>query len=88
MNTRVVHWRQEPCDVRIDRGSIWGNPFRIGPHGTRYQVIEKYRAWIKLQPALMARLPELQGKVLGCWCKPSACHGDVLAELADATLRR
>jgi hypothetical protein len=33
---------------------------------------------------LMAQLPsELKGKKLGCWCKPNACHGDVLAELAD-----
>jgi hypothetical protein len=83
MTTRVVHWRREACDVRIDRPSIWGNPFRIGPDGTRHQVIQKYRAWILTQPHLLARLPELRGKVLGCWCAPQACHGDVLAELAD-----
>jgi len=88
MTTRVVHWRQEPCDVRIDRGSIWGNPFRIGPDGTRYQVIEKYRAWIQTQPYLLARLSELRGKTLGCWCAPKECHGHVLAELADAALCR
>jgi hypothetical protein len=47
-------------------------------------VIEKYRVWIQTQPQLMAALGELRGKVLGCWCKPlAACHGDVLAELAD-----
>jgi hypothetical protein len=87
MTTRVVHWRREVCDVRIDRPSIWGNPFRIGPDGTRHQVIQKYRAWILTQPHLLARLPELRGKVLGCWCKPGECHGDVLAELADAKIR-
>jgi hypothetical protein len=32
----------------------------------------------------MAALPELRGKKLGCWCKPGPCHGDVLAELANA----
>ncbi|MBA3285144.1 MAG: DUF4326 domain-containing protein, partial [Nitrosopumilus sp.] len=26
---------------------------------------------------------ELRGKTLGCWCRPDACHGDLLAELAD-----
>ena len=27
---------------------------------------------------------ELKGKVLGCWCRPEkACHGDILAYLAD-----
>jgi hypothetical protein len=38
-----------------------------------------------MQPELMAALGEIRGKVLGCWCKPAACHGDVLARLADAT---
>lgn len=84
MTTHVVHWRKDPCDVRIDRGTIWGNPFHIGPDGTRSQVIAKYRAWILTQPQLLARLSELRGKTLGCWCKPAhLCHGDVLAELAD-----
>ena len=27
---------------------------------------------------------ELKDKVLGCWCKPLACHGDVLADIADS----
>jgi hypothetical protein len=34
------------------------------------------------QPQLLADLHELEGKVLGCWCKPEkSCHGDVLVEL-------
>jgi len=24
---------------------------------------------------------ELKGKILGCWCAPKACHGDILEEL-------
>ncbi len=28
--------------------------------------------------------PELAGKVLGCWCAPHACHGDVLVRMVDA----
>jgi len=55
----------------------------IGRDGTRNEVIAKYRAWIVEQPALMAALPELRGKVLGCWCVPLVCHGHVLAELAN-----
>jgi len=27
---------------------------------------------------------ELRGKILGCHCKPKACHGDILAEIADS----
>lgn len=26
---------------------------------------------------------ELEGKNLGCWCKPEACHGDILVELIE-----
>lgn len=26
---------------------------------------------------------ELKDQILGCWCKPLACHGDVLARIAD-----
>jgi hypothetical protein len=82
--TRVVNRRRERCDVYIGRPSDWRNPFVLGRDGTREEVIAKYRAWLMGQPQLLARLGELRGKVLGCYCKPLACHGDVLAELADA----
>lgn len=84
MSTTVVNCRREHCDVYIGRGGQWGNPFRIGPDGTRTEVIEKYRQWIKGQPVLLAQLPMLKGKRLGCYCAPLACHGDILAEMADA----
>jgi hypothetical protein len=89
--TKVVHCKRSDYDVYIGRGrdpktgeeSPWGNPFRIGPDGTREQVINKYRVWIKTQPQLMARIPELKDKVLGCFCAPNYCHGYVLAAMAD-----
>jgi SH3-like domain-containing protein len=70
---RVVHLKREPCDVRIDRQTHWGNPFVIGKDGTRAQVIEKYRAWITApEQAHMVELAkrDLRGKTLGCWCAP------------------
>ena len=76
--------KTDDYDVRIDRKSDWGNPFFIGTHGDRWKVLEQYRWWIKTQPHLLARLGELKGRRLGCHCFPLACHGDVLAELADA----
>lgn len=69
--------------VRIDRRSKWGNPFIIGRDGDRAAVIEKYRAWILTRPDLLDALPQLRGKTLFCWCAPEACHGGVLAVLAD-----
>jgi hypothetical protein len=84
MKAMVVHCKREAFDVYIGRPGKWGNPFVIGKDGTRQQVIAKYRKWLVSQTSLMKALPELKGKVLGCWCAPQACHGDVLAELANA----
>lgn len=81
--TVVVNLRRESYDVYIGRGSKWGNPFKIGRDGTREEVIKKYREWIILQPQLIEELTILKGKRLGCYCKPLACHGDVLIELID-----
>ena len=95
--TRVVHVLREDHDVYIGlpfrrRGltSAWGNPYHIGRDGTRGEVIEKYRAFVLDRPDLLARLPELRGKVLACWCRPPEgfngrllCHGQILAGLVD-----
>ena len=84
MKTTVVHCRKSRYDVYIGRPSKWGNPFRLGKNASRLTVLEQYRAWILQQEHLLADLHELRGKLLGCWCKPEICHGDVLAELADS----
>lgn len=82
--SKVVHCKKESFDVYIGRPGKWGNPFVIGLDGTRREVVEKYRAYLMNSPDLLASLPELEGKTLGCWCAPLPCHGDVLAELANA----
>jgi hypothetical protein len=82
MKTTVVHVRY-PSDVYIGRPSKWGNPFPITATEDRATVIAKYEMWIMTQPDLLAALPELRGKRLGCYCAPLPCHGDVLARLAD-----
>ena len=91
--TRVVNLRDNwairyyPNFVYIGRGvapfrrSKWANPYLIGRSGTRDEVVAKYRRWILGKPELLASLPELKGKILGCWCIPKACHGSVLVEL-------
>jgi len=85
--TRVVHFKKEPFDVYIGRGrgSVWGNPFEIGKDGTRTEVIAKYKEYLLGNSELMSLLPMLKGRVLGCWCSPYPCHGDVIAALADAS---
>lgn len=80
----VVHCKRSAHDVYIGRPSKWGNPFAIGKDGSRAEVIEKYRRWASAKGLDKAAKAELQGKVLGCWCSPQPCHGDVLAEWANA----
>ena len=93
--TIVVHWRSHVAnqvyigrDMKAPHGrGKWGNPFKIHTDGTREEVVEKYREWIKApeQKHLYDRIvPELKGRALGCWCAPKPCHGDILAEIADA----
>lgn len=94
--TTVIHvkrapanWRDDPAYIYIGRGSPWGNPYRIGPDGTRAEVITKYAAYLRSRRAdLIARLGELHGRTLVCYCHPAPCHGDILARLADANQRR
>lgn len=83
----IVHNKRHgtaPADaVYIGRPSKWGNPFVIGKHGNRDQVIAMYEEWVQKQPSLMRSLKDLRGKDLICWCSPARCHGDVLIELAN-----
>ena len=94
---RVGHWKRDRCDEYIGRGSIWGNPFVPRGWGKRSKhaveevddCLAAYEVHVRARPDLMARLPELRGKVLGCWCfclgdpdEPERCHGHVLARMA------
>jgi hypothetical protein len=82
--TTVVHCKRASFDVYVGRPGKWGNPYVVTRDGSREQVIEKYRALLRRRHDLVADARrELAGKVLGCWCAPLACHGDVLAAVAD-----
>jgi hypothetical protein len=67
---------------RLPASSL-ANPFRLGADGDRDEVVGKYREYLLGRPDLLALLPDLRGKRLGCWCTPLPCHADVIAELAD-----
>ena len=86
INIRKTNIRNIAKCIYIGRGSIWGNPFVIGKDGNRTEVIEKYRQYILKKPVLLNELWTLDNAVLGCYCKPLACHGDVLIELRNKQL--
>lgn len=71
---------------RITDEYPWGNPFKLGRDGDRDTVCNLYADHLRRSPALQARLPELQRKVLVCWCHPKRCHGgELLKALAEVT---
>ena len=80
---KVVNLNIDDYDIYIGRDSKWGNPYLIGKDGSRQEVIEKYRKRLLLNKKLLNDLHELEGKVLGCWCKPKPCHGDILVEFVN-----
>ena len=83
-------WNKKPNTLYIGRNmsfyvngatqSKWANPFSVKKY-SRDEVITMYEEYIRQKPELMNSLHELKGKELGCWCKPLACHGDVLIKL-------
>lgn len=87
----VVHCKRDVHDVYIGRPSVWGNPFSHKDGtlaefkvATVKEAIDSFEAWFLKQPHLIERAKsELRGKVLGCWCTPGPCHGDVIAKIAN-----
>lgn len=97
----VVHCKREPYDVYIGRPSKWGNPFtHIKDRHTRAQfvvstrdeAVSQYRQLLNAQVVrgdiTLEELAALDGKTLGCWCSPKACHGDVLVSAAAWAKRK
>lgn len=92
MTPRVVNVRRSTVGgsyVMVDRSTEWGNPYRCGPRddASRRDAIAKFRRLLARRmsdPSYRARLrAELEGRDLGCHCKPLPCHGDVLLAAAN-----
>lgn len=91
--TRVVNLRKEPYDVYIGRrghgqDGYFGNPFTVMKYGKL--ALQAYRDNFKIRlatdPEFRSRVEALRGKVLGCFCKPGPCHGDVIVEYLEPLL--
>jgi hypothetical protein len=93
LQASVVHCKRDKFDIYIGRPGEWGNPFSHKPGtkaqfrvSTRDEAIEEYRKYLIKQlrsgEVTLEQLQALQGKVLGCWCHPKPCHGDILVKAA------
>ena len=69
-----------PDDVNTD----FGNPFNHDGSCTREGreiCKQKYREYIEDKPHLKARIKDLSGQTLACWCTPEPCHAEILLQL-------
>jgi hypothetical protein len=92
----VVNCRTDAHDVYIGRhgGRVtavpkrgcFGNPFPEAKYG-REKCISLFREYflarVERDKAFRKAVLKLRGKRLGCWCKPQACHGDIIKEWLD-----
>ena len=90
MKTRVVNLRVETFDTYIGREGhgyegTFGNPF--SDEKTKTEAIKRYKNYFLTRVEKDAEFREevrgLIGKRLGCFCKPRACHGDVIVEYLE-----
>ena len=98
MKTTVVNIKTGgKYDEYIGRSSSpyhYGNLFIIGIHGNREEVCNKFDLWLRgiayshIEPKrriwIIRNMSKLKGKILGCFCKPEDCHGDIYAELLNS----
>lgn len=83
----------DPHTVRVDRTSVYGNPFIIGKHGDRFECVDQYEIYwdeaLKHPDSpigwsyynrLLPLYKETQFVRLVCWCSPKICHADVIQQ--------
>ena len=98
--SRAKGWRMPPNTVKVDRSTMWGNPWAVGKEAFDGRIAPDQEGAVGLfrdmladtEKRLAAGYPcrsvidlHLRGKNLACWCKPgSPCHADALIEMANA----
>lgn len=74
-------WRLPEGALSVARPGGYGNPYRVGVHGTAAECIAKMRADLLAELAAGGhRLRKLHGRSLACWCRlcPAHEHGKPL----------
>ncbi len=88
----IRHERMQEGDVYIGRAGkgqdgYFGNPFTLRSEAERSTCLAQFREYaiqrLFNDEAYLAAVKGLHGKRLFCFCAPLACHGHVLAQLAE-----
>lgn len=66
------------------KSSPYANPFKVKTVGL-VKCLELYELWLrqKINDEGIEEITKLKNKVLGCWCKPNMCHGDILIKILN-----
>jgi len=95
LSTTIVNCRFDDYDIYVGRPSMWGNPFsHTKSRHAAYEVadreesIRRYADHLRSEPVLLDIIVNLEGKVLGCWCRPRdgfagrlMCHAQIIVGL-------
>lgn len=96
MKTTVVNIHHSEYDAYIGReghghDGFWGNPYSGIKNGGRENAIALYKEYffkrLRIDTTFMMKVQFLKGKRLGCFCAPKSCHGDVIAEYLESTMK-
>jgi hypothetical protein len=73
---------------RSGRGRVnsgWGNPYKMRSNSlkARIEAVTGYWDLLQSDSNMLARLHDIAGSTLGCWCAPQLCHGHVIAAAAQ-----
>lgn len=96
--TKAVNIYKHDFDMYIGRANAlhkdapFGNPFKLAnsTDEERTRELDKFKRYflarIEADADFRRQVMALKGKRLGCYCKPLACHGDIIAEWVDANV--
>lgn len=81
----LIQWAAgKGLEVRIDRGTVFGNPYVLGEDGDRNEVCNAYgEHYLPHKRSALRQIGSLRGKVLVCHCFPERCHGLELLRLLE-----
>jgi len=79
---------KDPRSVKIGEHGWSGNPFRVRTEFERTDAIAQFKRYfwerINTDPAYQNAVRQLSDKRVACFCKPKACHLDVIAAWFEA----
>ena len=101
---RAKGWKMPDNTAKVDRSTLFGNPFIVGKHGTAAECVDLFEKLMggliclstgnceeqqRCYHAVGASISAMRGKNLACWCRVGQpCHADVLLEVFNRSAQQ